>query len=77
MRKLPRFKPRPGDEFGKCPRCSVKFIPDWCDTLGCFDRCCTACQLRNLADGFGLPGLYAECGLKRDALTPFPESEVS
>lgn len=66
MRKPLHFKPRPGDEFGKCPRCQKAFIPEWRDSTSSFDRCCPTCQLRNLADCLELPELYDQTGIPRD-----------
>lgn len=66
MKKQIHFKPRPGDEFGKCPRCGLKFVPEWIESTSSFQRCCGTCSLRNLADGLGLSELYNVPGVTRD-----------
>lgn len=68
---------KPGDEFGKCPRCGAKFVPEWVECLGVFSRFCGTCSIRNLADAFGLPEMYEQLGIAPDEhskLTP-PEEE--
>lgn len=63
MAKRPRRSP---DVFGVCARCTCKFIPAWCDTLGVFNRCCEPCRLRNLFDALDFPEGYEKAGLPVD-----------
>ena len=63
--KAPRgFKE--GDVFGVCARCARSFVPDWNKGLDCFSRCCSTCQIRNLADAMSASWLYDNTGVARD-----------
>lgn len=67
--------PRPntadtGRPFNQCARCNHRFQPHWIEDLGRFSRCCSDCELRNLADALRLPELYVAGGIEPDENTP-------
>lgn len=64
--KRERKYPKPLRAFNECARCHRTFTPGWNDRLSKFDNCCSRCQLKNIADGFGIPELRDMAGIPRD-----------